>query len=129
MPAWAGLWDGVYGQAYAVTGEQSSRQRNIARQFASTEAVPISKVATALNGAAAGGSASGTVKQVQAVQADGMNLGGQRPIDTTSLINRNTTAADETMLDTLFTPTFAPASYPADRAGVGGGGKTTSMFG
>jgi hypothetical protein len=53
-------------------------------------------------------------------------LGGLVPIETTSYVNRNTTAADQIALTALLDRTNGPPSYPIDlsmnggSAGIGG---------
>ena len=84
--------------------------------------------AIALNGVAPGANATSTYSEVQAVQdLSNFALGGKRNIVTRTLINRNTTAADQTLLNSLFDGIFAPTSYPADKGG-GGGGKLNSLM-
>lgn len=70
---------------------------------------------------AAAGTAIGDVnyKRVQA-QVPG---GGLMPIETVSVVNRNTTAADLTALTALLSRSVAPSTYVADLSGNGGGGK------
>jgi|SRR5262245_9572831 len=127
MPSWAGLWDHLHGQPYALTGEPGSALRTIARIMAPQAQKPQGAIGAALTGAAVGGTASANVGQVQSRQADGMNLGGSVPIVNTSVINRATVAADETVMDAQLLPTFAPASYPVDKSGNGGGSKVGSI--
>lgn len=73
----------------------------------------------ALLGAATGGTATASKKQVQG-QAGGPN--GLVTIETISLVNRTTTAADLTAFQALLNRTPTPSSYPADLSGNGGGG-------
>jgi hypothetical protein len=75
----------------------------------------------ALSGAAAGGAASVTKKRVTATQ--GGNLDGLIPIETQTILSRNTTAADLTAIKALMDRVVYPSSYPADLSGNGGGGK------
>ena len=77
----------------------------------------------ALTGAAAGGTATATKAQVQATQ--GGNLTGVIPIETVTLVNRATTAADRTAILALLDRVVYPSSYIADASGNGGGGKVT----
>lgn len=77
----------------------------------------------ALTGAAAGGTATATVARVQANQ--GGNLTGLIPIETVTLVNRVTTAADRTALLALIDRVVYPSTYVADLSGNGGGGKVT----
>jgi len=76
----------------------------------------------ALLGAATGGTATKTKKQVQHVTG---SPGGVVPIETVTLVNRATTAADLTAFQALFNRTVFPATYVADLSGNGGGGKVT----
>jgi hypothetical protein len=128
MATWAGGWDGQFGQPYALTGSREDIKRVIAMAFERRGNRDLSALAIALNGVAAGANATSTYKEVQAIQdLSNFALGGLRTIDTKTLINRNTTAADQTLLNTLFDGIFAPTSYPADKGG-GGGGKLNSLM-
>lgn len=127
MPSWAGLWDNVFAQPYAPLNEPNSTLRGIARLMAPQALKGQAAVGAALTGQAVGQTASAGVAQVTARQADGMNMGGAVPISTTSQVNRPTTAADETLLDAQFNPTFAPATYPPDKSGNGGGSKAGTI--
>lgn len=73
----------------------------------------------ALLGAAAGGTATATKKQVQGVTG---GPSGLATIETITLVNRATTAGDLTATQALFNRIPAPASYAADLSGNGGGG-------
>lgn len=75
----------------------------------------------ALTGGAFGGIAYATSKRVQHVNSD--MLGGLVPIETVTLVNRNTTAADQTAFLALMDRVVYPSTYVADRSGNGGGGK------
>jgi hypothetical protein len=79
-----------------------------------------------LVGAAPGSTATQTKKQIQWQQG---SPGGVIPIETVTLINRATTAADVTALQALLVRTPTPPSYPADLSGNGGGGKQTAASG
>jgi hypothetical protein len=54
-------------------------------------------------------------------------MGGLVPVQQTVVINRNTTAADESILDKQFTPSWAPNPYPVDKSGNGGGSKAGTI--
>lgn len=73
----------------------------------------------ALVGAAAGGTATATKKQVQHVTGA---PGGVIPIETITLVNRTTTAADLTAFQALMNRTVFPSTYQPDLSGNGGGG-------
>lgn len=127
MPAWAGLWDGVYNQTYAPLNEPGSALRGIARLMAPQALRAQGRVGDMLTGSVLGSLAQESISQVVATRADGANLGGKVAIAPTVIINRVTTAADEATLDAQFTPSFAPSSYPVDKSGNGGGGKLGTL--
>lgn len=79
-----------------------------------------------LTGVAPGATATQTKKQIQWQQG---SPGGVIPVETVTLINRATTAADVTALQALFVRSPTPASYPVDLSGNGGGGKQTAASG
>lgn len=98
-----------------------------ARQLRSTRALFADLI-----GAATGDTVTANFSQVTAKQAllDPMDLGGLVAIADTyrlgsSTAGRATTAADVTTLKALIAQlsALAPASYPADASGNGGGGK------
>ena len=78
------------------------------------------RVMYALLGAAVGGTATKTKAQVAHVTGA---PGGAVPIETITLVNRVTTAADLTMFQALLNRTVFPATYAPDLSGNGGGGK------
>lgn len=128
MPAWSGLWDGVYAQPYAPINQRMTLPRRVGMTYARDGMKINAAIGTALNGSAVGGTASATHRRVEAVQANAaFNLGGKRTVETQTLINRATTSADETALDALFAAKFAPTTYPVDRSNNGGGGKTSTL--
>ncbi len=67
----------------------------------------------ALNGQAVGATALVTEKRVQ---ANTVENGGRRVIETVNIINRATTNADKTNVDTIFVPTSRIAT-PVNKAG------------
>lgn len=128
MPAWSGLWDDVYGQPYAPINQRMVLPRRIGMSYVREGMAADAAIAKALNGAAAGGTATATRKQVEALQSiNSLGLGGARVIETKTIINRATTAADETAVDAMIEAKFAPTTYPVDASGNGGGGKTSSL--
>jgi hypothetical protein len=86
----------------------------------------LRRLLTALVGVAPGATATQTKKQVQGQPG---SPGGAVPIETITLINRATTAADVTGLNALLFRVPWPSSYPADLSGNGGGGKQTAASG
>jgi hypothetical protein len=81
----------------------------------------------ALLGAVAGGTATATrpmiVGSPLSADSNGAQGGGVVPIQTVSVINRVTTAADVNNLKTLVNFTRAPSTYAPDGSGTGGGSK------
>lgn len=49
--------------------------------------------------------------------------GGLIPIETVALINRNTTANDQTIITNAISRSYTPSAYAADVSGNGGGSK------
>jgi hypothetical protein len=80
----------------------------------------LRRVITTLLGAAPGANATQTKVQVQAVQG---GASGLIPIETVTLMNRATTAADVTAVNALMFRNPFPANYAVDASGNGGGGK------
>lgn len=127
MPAWSGLWNNVHGAAHALTLQGTATMRSIARLTNSVGGQHFGEVARALaNGVGANTDLS--IKQVAAVQADGMNLGGQRPIATYVVVPLHaTTITEKEAFQSQMTPTWAPAPYPVDKSGNGGGSKVGTI--
>lgn len=92
----------------------------IAKQVRNTGGAAAAKALWyALLGATTGGTATATKKQVQHVSGA---PGGLVPIETITLVNRVTTAADLTAFQALMNRTPTPSSYAPDLSGNGGGG-------
>lgn len=129
MPAWAGLWNNVHGEAHSLIGTRTANERMISRLLDKPGMRSRQAIMTALNGAAVGETASASHKRAEAVQGLGSitNLGGERTVETKTDINRVTTSADETAVDDIIDGKFAPVTYPTDAAGNGGGGKANSL--
>lgn len=81
----------------------------------------VNKVLLALLGAAAGGNATRTQARVKG--SPQVYMGGAIPIETVTLVNRNTTAADLTAMQALVNRNVFPSTYAPDLSGNGGGGK------
>jgi len=127
MPSWSGLWDNVHGAPHALIQQATATMRSIARLTNSVGGQHFGEVARALaNGVGANTDLS--IKQVAAVQADGMNLGGQRPIATYAVVPLHaTTITEKEAFQSQMTPTWAPSPYPVDKSGNGGGGKVGTI--
>ncbi len=125
MPAWAGLWNGVYQEDHSLIGLTNpgrrlaraiGRQRQTARVY--------NELLRTLVTDDVGSTAASTITRAAAESgADpGMSLGGVRSIETVAVINRAVTVDDETAIlrdiDNDHTPTF-----PTEKSGNSGGGK------
>jgi len=112
---------------------RSPLERNIAQLFKRNQFRDETAAFTALIGAAAGGNATSTYSREQAPAATSAatpgvtgiaDLGGAIPVETVTVINRNTTAADVSYLKTYFDNSLLDRgiTYPTV-VGSGGGGK------
>jgi hypothetical protein len=86
---------------------------------------PFMKVLRALTGAVAGSNATVNRERVKGTPAkdDPAALGGIVQMELQSVINRNTTAADVTFIQSVLDEITAPSPYAVDVGGNGGGGK------
>jgi len=138
MPSWAGLWDNVYGQPYAPIQQTTATMRSVARLTASVGGQYFGEIGRALaNGV--GANAEYTIAQVKAVQTDGLNQGGLRPIVPFAVVPLHaTTITEKEAFQSQMTPYFAPmpnpatpyvatSGYPVDKSGNGGGGKAGTI--
>jgi len=138
MPSWAGLWDNVYGQPYAPIQQATATMRSVARLTASVGGQYFGEIGRALaNGV--GANAEYTIAQVKAVQTDGLNQGGLRPIVPFAVVPLHaTTITEKEAFQSQMTPYFAPmpnpatpyvatSGYPVDKSGNGGGGKAGTI--
>lgn len=126
MTIFTGLWNNVHSQQYSLINQQPAVERDIARQLRKPGGRALKGLMRALNGTAVGGAtAAETYRRVVAVSGIGSytNLGGIRSIQAVSDVNRTTVTADKTRIDALIDGVFAPATYPVDRSGNGGGSK------
>lgn len=115
----------------AQKGMRSPLERQITKLFRRNQLRDVVAAALALNGAAAGaGTASSTYKRVQVPDGPALStpqvtniddFQGNRSIETVTVINRTTTADDETYIDTLYSTALLEAgiTYPTV---VGSGG-------
>lgn len=132
MPSYSGLWNGLYGVNYTALGTNNTKEFNNTDKVHLTKVIArtrggrvLATVMKALNGAAAGDTATMTAKQIanDSNPANPIGNGGKRVVATKTDINRATTAADETMIDLIYDRIFAPSPYPVDKSRNGGGNK------
>lgn len=128
MPAYSGLWNGIYATPYsglASTIKLGDPGRELALAFDPRlyGRGAYGKVLEKLIGAVPGTTATKQHKRVKAgVVFDGPTQGGIVPIETYDDVNRATTAADVTSINRSFTYSSQP-TYPRDASGNGGGSK------
>ena len=128
MPAYAGLWDGIYNQPYTFTNSRTKLERDVSMAFERRGGQVDSALAIALNGAVPGARALRSRTRVLAMRStSGYVLGGVRPVEFETVIDRSTTVADQTAMNAIYDGTFGIAVAPVDRSGNGGGGKAGSL--
>lgn len=131
MASWSGLFNNVLSQpegavdGHSLLGSNTNLERRISRILRKPGARKTKELLLTLIGASAGSAASSTYKRVQGTVSPGVALsgGGDVTIETKTVVSRNTTAADVTDLSDMVDDEFAPATYPDDLSGNGGGGK------
>lgn len=122
--------DNAGGAKYALKVNRDSIVMRVAKLLRAKGNRKIAGLMKALNGAAAGGTATETYSRVgEKTQFADAELGGLREIETRTVINRATTSTDETLLDKLTNTTFKPSTYPNDLSGNGVNGDTDSRAG
>lgn len=105
---------GVFDGTYTFIRDKSSFRKIIARILDRKSMRSDRALVSTLLGAVAGSTATSQLKRVAHSQTE---LGGLRTIETETLVNRATTAADDTELTTqLLTYNSRNNAYPTDRA-------------
>ena len=129
MAAYSGLYNGVHGEDYALLANQQPHENKINKLFRGSRygMRELKELLLTTIGASAGSAAADTYKRIEAQvgNEDFLATGGVVPIETVTVIGRNTTAADVTALKAMLTRISAPTTYPADKSGNGGGAPTT----
>lgn len=130
MPAYSGLYDGVYGKPYAnlpLTVAIGNARTSGARVFARDNYGRAfwRGLLLSLNGVAPGAAALVQHKRVKWTPDRGATAtgGGVVDIQTVDDINRVSAIADQTLITTMLTLASRPTTYPVDRSGNGGGSK------
>lgn len=127
MPGWSGFW----GDGLTINNSYSLQQDKLSRRYAIKRVVnragfrSLTELFDSLIGAASGGTALATHKQIAAAPSQAAGISGaetgQRVVETITDINRATTAADITALkEMVFGVSTRPATYPRDLSGNGG---------
>jgi len=122
----------------SVQGWRSKLEFQIAQLYDKQQMREQKALLNGLIGAASGSNVTATFKRVQAPSGPSGatpavtgigDLGGLVPIETVTVINRNTTATDVSYLKNLVDGTMSPnggspsITFPVDLGGNGGGGK------
>jgi hypothetical protein len=137
MANYSGLWDGFYQTPYVQLGAQigftentnefnSTKMRRLAKYMRQKGDRVLARLWFTLTGVVAGSTATETLSRLTAVQGigDSFSNGGQRTVAAVTLVNRATTAGDQTQLRSILTQAFGPtlvSGYPTDKGGGGGG--------
>ena len=121
------LFWGTAANNYSMLFRRSALEQQISQALSRQGAREFHRGLKALTGAAAGGTATETYKRVSSPSGltQSEQFGGSRVIDTVTVINRATTASDETYIEAVQDRIYnaAPSTYPPDLSGNGGGGK------
>ena len=125
MPAWQGLWTDLAGVpgGYSLLVNKNPR-RTALRRFVNRESERVgAALFNALIGATTGANVTATHKRLagETVTPVGpAQMGGLRTIETKTDINRNTTAADVTVLKEMTFNVRNRPTYVRDLSGNGG---------
>lgn len=123
MPAWAGLWDGIYMQPYSQIDKPNPGFR-LRRAMKGVTANKYKTVLKVLVDGAVGDPALKTHPRIVAgTPFAGSTLGGKRVIETVTDVNRVTVAADITQIDSDILFVHTPTPFPTEKSGNSGGGK------
>ena len=117
MASWSGFWGG---SGYALLSGKMPRRNSIRRVVNREGFRDFTALFNSLIGAASG-SGTGAITTKKIAAATGANLGGKRTVESVSVINRNTTAADVTALKEMTVAVKTrPSTYARDKSGNGG---------
>lgn len=106
-----------WGPGYSLQNANSTFRKNLARDFLRRFNLKDRELLRTLTGAAAGSTATKTVKRVAHSLVE---LGGKRTVEDLTLVNRATTAADVTDLKAnILAYTSQPTTYARDKAKIG----------
>lgn len=131
MPAYSGLFNGVHGENYALLDDRQPLESVVNKLFRRSRygMRELRELLLTTVGATAGATASDTYQRVPAVATltNYSASGGLINPETVTVINRATTAADVTRLQTFISRGSAPSPYPVDLSGNGGGKPTAAL--
>lgn len=114
MTSYSGLFNGIHGEDYTIPFDYDSVNRQISRTFYKTRTGNrlYRELLDTLIGAAAGEAAADSYDRAAAIN-DHSQLGGQRAMETVTIVARNSTAADVTMLKALIKEDRQAAFVPS----------------
>lgn len=110
-------FSGLFTEGYALLSGKMPMRNQIRRLVLKNGFRKNRELFDTAIGAAAGEAASASFKRIAEDSGQG---GGQRTIDTVSVISRNTDAADITALKEMTVNVDRSAAYPGDLSGNGG---------
>ena len=110
-----GFW-AQYGATMTQISGNTANKFDARKALGRKSTYALRALMTALNGVAAGSNATKTLKRVE----NNVELGGKRIVETETLINRNTTAADVTAITNSLL-TFSTRTYTASPVANGDG--------
>lgn len=127
MPAWSGYWNDVFKDGRPPLAQSNTINRELSRIYRRPGMRNHKALLNALIGATPGGNATATYKRIQSVRGiddngNSVDLGGKRPLETVTVINRVTTAGDVTVEKAIvnWDSTFTRV---VDKSGNGAGGQ------
>lgn len=128
MASWSALFNGIHGEDYAIPFDYDSVNRQISRTFYKTKTGNrlYRELLLTLIGATAGSAAADSYVRPQATNV-WSELGGQRVLETITVVNRNTTSADVTMLNALIAE-VRQNSFVSDSGGSSPRGVVNSVI-
>ena len=125
MTAFSGFWDEQGDQVpHALLVNESSLRKRMSILMRQRGNTALKELMLTTNGVAVGQAALATRTKVTGVSQLGeLGIGGAVVIAAEDVVNRVSATADTTAIAAMLNETRAPATYPVDLSGNGGGGK------
>lgn len=122
MPAWSGLWNGVFNETHSLIGKPNVGRR-IGRALKGVTSAKYKELVLTLVNGAVGDTALATHTAITAQDVNNKaSLGGVRAVETITDINRATVAADATTINNDIIKETSP-TFPVEKSGNSGGGR------
>lgn len=133
MPAYSGLWNGVYAENHSLQFNRSPLNRRISQALRRRSLTVLREVIDTVSaGQSINGAAAVTYKQRAGdpLPGNAVSGGGRAVIEDVTKISAasSTTAAQVTQVDGLVDFKSAPSTYPTDASGNGGGDALTKQY-